>query len=405
VGSCDVALRPGQLSPSSSLRAHCGTAGAITLITQASLVPLLFAGGPCKCDLRGGTDVAWSPPLGFLKQVLRPTLARMGASFEVQCEIRGFYPQGGGHCILETKPVRAPLKAIDMSTRGDLTRANVTLFSCRGSGRAPPDAAQISQRVESALRKTFEAIPGIAIHITLESPKSLGEHIGKQWAEVVVESSSGALFHGSTEPKDLPGFGKAKGKGGLALSDVFVTAACAAASSVLPQLEQGCAVDVHLADQLILPASLASGTSKFLLAEPSLHTQTAIYIAKLMVPGLKVKEERKGKLTLLEIEGIAFDGELMPSEVANEGIEIAGSRSDDYDEELLALPSQGKPLKANSDLRRDFEADMKALSEEIGASIVVNAGGDKLVVSGTFKQREDANAQLTDILAFYFADT
>merc|ERR1712110_1033581 len=77
-----------------------------------------------------------------------------------------------------------------------------------------------------------------------------------------------------------------------------------ACESLGRQLASGAATDEHLLDQLILPASLAQGTSRLLAAEPSLHAQTALHIAKMLVPGVRVSERRQGDLTLIEIEGV-----------------------------------------------------------------------------------------------------
>lgn len=49
-----------------------GSAGAVTLIWQAIVWPLLFAGGKSHVTLRGGTHVPFSPPFDYLAQVVLP---------------------------------------------------------------------------------------------------------------------------------------------------------------------------------------------------------------------------------------------------------------------------------------------------------------------------------------------
>jgi len=81
-------------------------------------------------------------------------------------------------------------------------------------------------------------------------------------------------------------------------------AAQTACEPLAHQLASGAATDEHLLDQLILPASLAHGTSHFLVAELSLHAQAAIHIAKLLVPEVQISEKRLWDLFLIEIKGI-----------------------------------------------------------------------------------------------------
>ena len=54
---------------------HGRSAGAVTLIFQALLWPLLFADGPSRVTLVGGTHVPLSPPFHYLAEVARPALA------------------------------------------------------------------------------------------------------------------------------------------------------------------------------------------------------------------------------------------------------------------------------------------------------------------------------------------
>jgi RNA 3'-terminal phosphate cyclase len=53
------------------------------------------AGGRSTLELRGGTDVSFSPPIDFTKRLLVPALESMGAGVGVELVRRGFYPKGG----------------------------------------------------------------------------------------------------------------------------------------------------------------------------------------------------------------------------------------------------------------------------------------------------------------------
>src|SRR5690606_31840309 len=75
--------------------AQGGSAGAVTLILQAILWPLLFAGGRSHVTLRGGTHVSMSPPWHYVEHVARPAFARVGPLCGT-CGPPGVRPRGGG---------------------------------------------------------------------------------------------------------------------------------------------------------------------------------------------------------------------------------------------------------------------------------------------------------------------
>src|SRR5207249_2322254 len=81
IGSTEFVFRPGRIQ-GGSFSFDVGTAGSITLVLQA-LMPLLpFAPGKMSIEVRGGTDVNWSPPIDFLRLITIPVLGKMG--FRIQ---------------------------------------------------------------------------------------------------------------------------------------------------------------------------------------------------------------------------------------------------------------------------------------------------------------------------------
>ena len=82
------------------------SAGAVTLVAQALLPPLLQAGAPATVILKGGTHVPWSPPAHYLSHVFLPALAAMGAEVEMTLERWGWYPRGGGELRLTIRGAR-----------------------------------------------------------------------------------------------------------------------------------------------------------------------------------------------------------------------------------------------------------------------------------------------------------
>ena len=60
-----------------------GSAGSISLLFQALLLPLAFASEPSRLALRGGTHVPWSPPVHYVSQVFLPALRTIGLDADI----------------------------------------------------------------------------------------------------------------------------------------------------------------------------------------------------------------------------------------------------------------------------------------------------------------------------------
>lgn len=332
VRSKEITLTPGPVHPGGFV-ADPGTPGSVTMMVQASLFPLLFAGGASTVNLHGGTDVPFSPPLDFLQHVLLPSLDRMGAGVGVECVRRGFLPVGGGHVKLEVPPLAVPLKPIDLSERGDVVSAEVCVYSTHSVGSAK------SQILDSVREVVEPLAPTVRIEFHL-APSS-NEEAAVLWVNILVETSTKARFHASSVPSACTDNGAGDTAHG------WIAQACRGARESLDrQLDSGAAADEHLLDQLILPASLAQGTSRLLAAEPSLHAKTALHIAKLLVPGVRVNERKQGDLTLIEISGVGRRAAAISSPRArdvSEEAEVrrrakdAQRRSDRHTRELLSL--------------------------------------------------------------------
>ncbi|MCS7099566.1 MAG: RNA 3'-terminal phosphate cyclase, partial [Sulfolobales archaeon] len=95
VGSTEVVFKPGSIR-GGEYRFDVGTAGSVTLVLQTLLPIAAFADSPVAIEVSGGTDVPWSPPVDYLRYVVKPHLERLGYAFGVELVRRGHYPRGGG---------------------------------------------------------------------------------------------------------------------------------------------------------------------------------------------------------------------------------------------------------------------------------------------------------------------
>ena len=78
--------------------------GAIGLIFQALLWPLLGAGVESQVTLHGGTHVPFSPPFHYLQHVFLPAAARLGVAASLQLEAWGWMFEGQGRLTANIQP-------------------------------------------------------------------------------------------------------------------------------------------------------------------------------------------------------------------------------------------------------------------------------------------------------------
>ena len=116
IGSETLTFVPQKVNIPKELHLDIGTAGSITLLLQAVLPVIIFSKQKCSLHLKGGTDVAWSPPIDYVKHVLFPLLQPL-AKIETTIETRGCYPRGGGKVVFQVTP--KPKQPFNFSEKGN----------------------------------------------------------------------------------------------------------------------------------------------------------------------------------------------------------------------------------------------------------------------------------------------
>ena len=113
LGAETVSLDPGRLS-GGTVTADIQTAGSVTLVFDTLLPLALRIDEPLTVRATGGTDVAWSPPMGWYRHVKLPLLRELGVQVAVDVDRTGFYPTGGGAATCHLNPsAPSPLTLTD----------------------------------------------------------------------------------------------------------------------------------------------------------------------------------------------------------------------------------------------------------------------------------------------------
>jgi RNA 3'-terminal phosphate cyclase (ATP) len=246
LGSRELTFRPRTIQGGNyffDVAEKTGSAGAVTLVAQAILPPLLAAREPTTVTIRGGTHVAWSPPAHYLMQVFLPALAALGAEASLTLTRWGWYPRGGGEVRLTVNP------AARLSPRQWLT----------------PPAPAAFQALSAASRVPY--------HVIQRQGKRLQERLGTGLPVAEVEADS--LDPGSFVFLWGPHAGfhalGARGKPAEKVADEAV-------AEFLSFKGSQAALDRHLADQIVLYLARAAGPSAFTTEEITSHLLTNLWV-------------------------------------------------------------------------------------------------------------------------------
>ncbi len=278
IGSTSLRFVPTQIAHG-AYRWDVGTAGAISLVLQAVLVPLAFAPAESHITITGGTHVPWSPPFPYVEQVFLPTLQGMGFRVSLRLGRWGFYPRGGG--VVEGTIEPSGLKPLTLTRRGPLTGV-VGLSAVAG---LPIDIAE-RQRHRALARLSSLGVPCRIETISVEAP-SPGTILF-----LLIRCEGGRAGFSSLGEK---------GKPAERVSDE-------ACDQVLAYLEREGAADPFLADQLLLPMALAPGSSSMTTTRLTEHLLTNQWVVEQFLPGRVRVEGGVGQPGRVTIEGTCGSG-------------------------------------------------------------------------------------------------
>lgn len=212
-----------------------GTAGSTSLVLQTVYLPLAFAPRPSTVAIGGGTHVPWSPCFHYLEQQWGYFLGLLGLNVDLRMVRAGFYPPGGGLIRARIDPVTR-CRPLHLTERGALRRvsglsavANLDLsIAHRQRAQALQRLAHLPVSVDIEVQRLPAFAKGTVLLLLAEFEQgracffSLGE-LGKP-AETVADEAV----------DELTAF-----------------------------LDGDGVMDVHLADQLLLPLAFADGDSRF----------------------------------------------------------------------------------------------------------------------------------------------
>lgn len=275
-GSTELDFIPSQLQ-GGTFQFDIGTAGAVTLVLQTLIPPLLNADHPSSLTLTGGTHVPFSPSVHYLTEVFVPMLRGLGGEVRLNIESYGFYPRGGGKIHVEIVPTRE-LRPLHLTAPGELRR----IKGYSGVCRLP---LSIAERQRDAALARLAGLPGASL-----CPAEI------ELLDVHGPGQGTFLFLLAETEHLQAGFTSLGARGKPA-----ETVGMEAADELCRHLPAGAALDPHLADQVVPYLALSREESSFTTSLITRHLLTNLWVAKLFLP-LRIevtgKEGHAGLVTI-----------------------------------------------------------------------------------------------------------
>lgn len=251
-GSTTLRFEPGAVRPG-RYETDVGTAGSALLVLQTILPALAFCDSPSEVFIQGGTHNPRAPTFEFIRDAYLPLLARIGFRAELSLQRHGFYPRGGGLVRASIEPFRGG-NTLQLLERGELRTCTAGVLL----SRLP---IHIAERELGVLRLRLGLSERACSIDTVDAP-GVGNTV-----RVRVDCAHVTTVFCGFGMRGVPA----------------ETVAGRLADDVAQYLDSDVALDVHLADQVLLPLALACG-GEFSTLAPSGHTRTNAAVISSFLP-------------------------------------------------------------------------------------------------------------------------
>jgi len=254
VGSTEITFEPHK-ARAGSYCYEVGTAGSVSLVLHTILLPLALSGEENRVKIEGGTHVSASPPFEHLDSCWIPAMKGMNLQAVLDMQRAGYYPKGGGKIDVKIAP-SAGIGPVEWSERGGLRRLTV-----RAAVSNLPDG--IAERIISRSRRHAReaGISKEKVREEIFRPPAIAE--GAYFFLLAEFEPVGAI---PAPPAGFVSLGR-KGKRAETLADE-------AWADLAAFLKTNAAIEPHLADQALLPLSLAGGASRYSTSSVTEHLLT-----------------------------------------------------------------------------------------------------------------------------------
>lgn len=254
VDSTEFTFRPGACILGGTYDWEIGTAGSTTMLAYSVLPLSCFARQPVRSRIEGGVFQDSAPSPHHMQHVLAALLGRMGVTVQLEVTRPGYVPRGAGVVQLTVTPVSRQLAALVLTEPGVTREVHGIAVASHLAER------HVSDRMASACEGHLRAA---GLSSAIERVDDItAAHAGANLA-IWAESTSRCVFGA-----DRAGaFRRSSEAIGAHVAEAF-----------LQDVQSGATVDRHVADQLVLFAALAHGTSRYIVPRETEHLMTNLWL-------------------------------------------------------------------------------------------------------------------------------
>lgn len=278
VGSRELVFYPGEEIRGGSYNFDIKTSGSAPMLVLSLLPVLAYAHEPVVLQVMGGTFQDFAPSVFHMQRVLFPLLVRMGLGVNMEMVRPGYLPRGQGILKVEINPLQGrKLKALSLEEQGEVTGMEGIALSSHLRER------KVSRRLA-------------AVCISKLEKKRFPVTIKEIWDESALQPGAALALWAETETGCLLGADMAgKPRRSSEYISRYVT------RTLLEDLRSGATVDRFLADQLVIFAALAQGTTSYLAPGMTEHLETNLWlVSEILGARVEVKDH------LVKIKGVAM---------------------------------------------------------------------------------------------------
>ncbi len=255
VGSREFTFVPGASIRGGTFAWDIGTAGSATMFALGLLPVACFAAAPVTARITGGVFQDFAPSPHHMQHVLAPLLARMGVGVDLRVIRAGYVPRGGGVIELHVRPARRSLTPLRLTEPGVVREVHGIAISSH------LEARHVSERMAQVCEARLAAA---GLSCTIERVLDTS----------ALHAGASLAVWGTTSTGCILGADRAG-----ALRRSSETIGNFVARTLLEDLGTGATTDRHAADQLVLFAALASGTTAYVVPGRSDHLETNLWLA------------------------------------------------------------------------------------------------------------------------------
>lgn len=257
IQSQDVYFDPGKVKAGSYVFS-VSTAGAMPLVLQTLALPLCLQPEPSFLEFTGGTHVPWAPSTEYLREVWIPIMQKLGIEISLEMKKAGYYPKGGGSFTVRIAG-GAHIKPLNFLERGTLKNLEaIVILSDLTKSIADREWKELSSSLANLSL-------GVKIKQTLRTYPSLGP--GNMLLLIAKFENSIAGFDSLGE----------KGKPSEAVAKDVAAQFC-------QFMETSSAIDMHLADQILLPLCINPEPCRYSVSQIDEHLPTNATIIREFLP-------------------------------------------------------------------------------------------------------------------------